>query len=183
MTQWPLWAYGNPFLIAFALYGSGRAFEQADPDRALEALREGLVYSREQRLSVFEALIARVTAGLEAAHGEFATALVSFDTAIDSLHRAGNITNIAVTLASLAVLFDRLDRFEIAATIYGTSTRDPGIVMVVGLPSVIEGLRVKLGDAIFDDQVATGAAMELAEAVRYARNQIQAARNEVPLTN
>jgi hypothetical protein len=60
-------AYGNPFLVALALAGSGVAFFQADPARALRFVREGLVYAQEHRLLFFEAIIAQVAAVLEAA--------------------------------------------------------------------------------------------------------------------
>ena len=42
---------------------------------------------------------------------------------INSFHQAGNIVILADTLASLAVFFDRFERPEIAAIIYGASTR------------------------------------------------------------
>ena len=59
-------AHGSPWLIAQALYGAGRAFNQADPDRALRDLTEGLAYTRAHRLALWEAIIAREAAGLEA---------------------------------------------------------------------------------------------------------------------
>jgi hypothetical protein len=46
------------------------------------------------------------------------------------------------------------------------------------LPELIEHLREGLGEAAFDECVATGAAMETADAVGYARQQIQRARAE-----
>ena len=170
---------GNPFLIAYALTGCGRAFTETDPVRALAAYREGLVYTQQQRLPLWEALIAREAAGLEAVHGNLEQGLTLFDATIDSYHQAGDITNLAVTLAHLAVFFDRFERPDIAATIYGTTTRYTGTVMVVGLAEVIDHLRTVLGESRFDQCVTAGAAMELAQAVQYAQEQIRLTRRQL----
>ena len=164
-------AHGNPFWIAFALQGYGRAFTEADPARALDALRQGLAFAREHRVPLWEAIIAAEAAGLEAVHGELEQALALFDTTIDSFHRAGNVANLADTLANLAVFFDRIERPEIAATVYGASTHHASIVMVTDLPAVVDHLRAVLGEIAFDRCVAAGAAMEPAEAVPYARTR------------
>ena len=170
---------GSPWLIAHALYAAGRAFIQADPQRALRTLTEALAYARTHRLRAFEAIIAREAAGLEAIHGDLDTALTLFDTTIDSQFAGGGVTYLAATIATLAVLFDRLDRPDIAATIYGT-THHAGIALVIGLPEALDHLRATLGDAAFEDCVATGAAMDPGEAVRYVRAQIQTARHHLP---
>ena len=85
----------------------------------------------------------------------------------------------AATLGYLAVFFDRFERPEIAATIYGTSTHLGSTSMVVNLSGVVDHLRTVLGDAVFEQCVAAGAAMELGDAVRFARQQIQLARAEL----
>ena len=172
-------AHGNPFWIAFALAGYGRAFTRDDPPRALAALREGLEYSRDNGMPFWEALIARDAAGLEAVHGELEQALALFDTTIDAYHRAGNVANLAPTLTNLAVLFDRLERPAIAATLFGTSTNFTSVISVVDLPSVLSHLRTTLGETALDDCVATGAAMDLSERVHYARHQIELARRQL----
>ena len=47
------------------------------------------------------------------------------------------------------------------------------IVMIANLPTTIELLRSVLGEPRFAECVAAGEAMELAQAVQYARGQIQ----------
>jgi hypothetical protein len=49
---------------------------------------------------------------------------------------------------------------------------------VLALPDLIEQLRDELGGATFEECVAIGAAMEPADAVRYARQQIRTARDK-----
>ena len=114
-------AHGNPFWIAGSLAAFGRAFADADPTRALDAMRQALVVTHDHRLVLWEAIVSREAAGLEAVHGDPSQALTLFETAIDSLHRAGDVGNTAFALADLAVLFDRLERPEIAATLTGPS--------------------------------------------------------------
>jgi predicted ATPase/class 3 adenylate cyclase len=171
--------YGNPFWIGWALGGTGRAFAETAPLVALGALREGLAYADEHRLPFWTANLAQDAARLEATHGEFDDALHLFSSAIDAFHRAGNIAFLAATLASLAVFFDRFERPEIAATVYGASTRQASISLVPNLPAVVEHLRSVLGDRRFDECVATGAGQSTAEAVRYAYRQLRLARREI----
>ncbi len=102
-----------------------------------------------------------------------------FDTAIDSLQRAGDVANSAVAFADLAVLFDRLEQPDVAATLYGASSRHGDIGWVLNLPAVVDHLRDVLGESVFDDRVAAGTAMDFGDAVAYARDQIQAARRQI----
>jgi hypothetical protein len=89
------------------------------------------------------------------------------------LHRAGDVGNVAVAFADLAVLFDRLQRPEIAATLCGAHRRYGDIGWVTHLDDVIKHLRTALGDMTFDDCANTGSAMAISDAVSYAQRQIR----------
>jgi hypothetical protein len=172
-------AHANPFCVATALWGSGRAFAPADPARALRFLRDGLAYAQDHRLPLFEAAIAIQVATLEALHGDPTQALGLFDASLDSFQRAGNVTLLGTTLAFAAECFDRFDRPDVAATLYGVGTNQAmGLYAVFDLPAVVDHLRAALGDAVFDQCAATGAAMDLADAVGYARHHIELARRQ-----
>ncbi len=80
------------------------------------------------------------------------------------------------------MFFDRFERPEIAATVYGASTRQASISLVPDLPAVVDHLRSALGDERFDECVAAGAAQSTADAVRYAHRQLQLTRREIDLT-
>ena len=168
-------AYGSPFWIGWALGGYGRAFAQSDPVRALKALREGLDYAESYRLGFWQANLAQDAARLEATHGDLDDALKLFSRGIDLFHRAGNVVFLAATLASLAVFFDRVGRHEVAATIYGSSSREASIGLVPHLDDVVEHLQSTLGEDAFNQCVAAGRSQELADAVRYAHEQIDLA--------
>jgi hypothetical protein len=176
-------AHANPWCIATALWGSGGAFVQTDPGRALRFFRDGLVYAEQHRLSFFEAAFAQTSAGLEAAHGDLGQALAVFEAALDRLHRAGHVASLASTFAILAVCFDRFDQPDVAATLYGASTNQAVSMYTVDLPAVVDHLRAVLGDAAFDQCAATGAAMDLADAVEYARDHIELARRQAANTD
>ena len=172
-------AHANPYWIAFAYFGYGFAFTETDPARALDTFRLGLAYTRQHRLPRVEALIARDLAGLEAVHGDLNQALTLFTASLDSFHQAGDTTDLALTFGSLAVFYDRINRPEIAATLYGTTTHHPATNVIIGFAAAIDHVRTILDTETFDRCVATGAAMDTAEAVRYARTRIEAARSEL----
>jgi hypothetical protein len=141
-------------------------------------MRQALDLAREHGLGFFEALFARDLASVEAAHGDRDQALGLFDTAIEAFHRAGNAGSLALTFGHLTMFLADIDQPTIAATIHGANTRHAAINTMTDLPSTVEHLRLDLGDADFARCVAVGADMEPAEAVRYARRQIEVLRSQ-----
>src|SRR5262249_8779893 len=89
-------AHGNPFWIAGALDASGRAFTDADPARALDDMHQALDVARDHRAVIWEAIVTREAAGLEAVHGDPGRAVALFQSAVDSLHRAGDVAIMAL---------------------------------------------------------------------------------------
>lgn len=178
--------YGIPIWISMALVSYGRAFSEVDPGRALGSVREGLEYAREHRLPFFEALALRDAAALEARHGDVVEALKLLDAAIESFHGAGDVNNVGLTLGYLVVFFDRVAEPSTAATLFGVATGFGGIDVILELPEVVDHLREVLGHAGFEDAAAAGAALEHAEAVHFARQQIRgamAAIGESPISS
>jgi predicted ATPase len=171
--------HGNPFAIAFALGGYGRAFKETDPHKASNALREALECAHRNHLAFHGTVLAPELARLEVDHGDIDDGLVLFDDALDAASRAGPHNNhVGLALAHVACVFRDLGPGEIAATIYGASTRYPASIWAVpSLPEVLDQLRDRLGQATYDRCVAAGAAMEVSDAVRYARQQIRTARD------
>gem|GEM_PF-2432475 len=171
--------HANPYWVAFAHVGYGRAFAESDPRRALDKLREGLAYSRQHPIPYWEAVFAREAGGLEAVHGDPTEALDLLNTSLDSFHQAGNTATLAWTLASLAVLFERIDHVEPAATIAGATTRFPIEDLILGFAPAAERLRNGLDPKRFDACIASGEAMETSEIVTYARRHIDQARRQL----
>ena len=100
--------------------------------------------------------------------------------AIRIYHDAGNTTTIRVPLAVLAALFDRLGRYEPAATIAGFALSP--FSAAAGVPEIttaITHLRDVLGEATYESLARKGEAMTTAAMATYAYDQIDQARTEL----
>jgi hypothetical protein len=95
---------------------------------------------------------------------------------IRSYHNSGNITAIRVPLAILAALFDRLGRYEPAATIAGFALSPFAAAAVPEITTAITHLRDVLGDQTYESLARTGETMTTAAMVSYAYGQIDQAR-------
>src|SRR5205085_3082063 len=91
---------GNPYWVAYALWIAGMAFSKADVRRAFAAWDEGVAFGREHRVQFFEGFLARDAARLHTSDGEPEAALMLFSEAIAAFHRAGNVPQLIITLAS-----------------------------------------------------------------------------------
>jgi predicted ATPase len=174
-------ATGNPCVLSFALLAYGWAVRDADPVRSLAALRRGLVIAQDSGNRASESFLAGVLARLEAEHGDTASAFDYFTVAIGNYHDSGNTHMIPAPLGYLATLFDRLGRYEPAATIAGFVVTSP----VAALPATAEfrtataHLRNVLGEATYESLARKGETMTTAEIVTYAYDQIDQARTEL----
>jgi hypothetical protein len=101
--------------------------------------------------------------------------------AIGNYHDSGNTYMIRTLLGILAAFFDRLGRYEPAATIAGFGVTSP----VAALPAMAEfrtaiaHLRNLLGEASYESLARKGETMTTAEMVTYAYDQIDQARTEL----
>jgi predicted ATPase len=170
----------NPYVLSFALYVHGYAFRDADPAGALDAARRGLVIARDSGNRYAETLLANGLALLEAEHGDPLAALDYVTLAIGNFHDAGNTTGVRTTLGILAALFDRLGRYEPAATIAGFAVDNP--LTTTAFPefnTVIAHLRDVLSNQIYESLAHKGETMTTAAMATYAYDQIDQARTEL----
>ncbi len=170
----------NPYALSFALMAYGLVFRDANPDHALNALRRGLVIAHESGNRTIETHLTHSMALHEANWGDPLTAFEYFVTGIRNLHDSGNTVNVRGCLTALAALFDRLGRFEPAATIAGL-VFDPLTtgVWVPEINAAISHIRDALGDATYELLTHKGETMTTAEMVTYAYDQIDQARAEL----
>src|SRR6516165_2532924 len=112
-------ATDNPTMLAFALLAFGFAFRDAYPDRAREALRRALDVSQGSGNTYVETHVAVILSGLEAHCGDPLAAFDYFTIAIRNFDDSGNTAMLRSPLAELAAFFDRLGRYEPAATVAG----------------------------------------------------------------
>ena len=169
----------NPWALSFALHAYGYAFRDADPVRALEALRRGLVIAQDSGNRYAESLLAGTVCRVEAEHGDPLAALDYATLTIRTFHDAGNTALMRSHLAILAALLDRLGRYEPAATIAGFALSPLAASAVPQLTTAITHLREVLGEATYESLAHKGETMTAAAMATYAFDQIDQARAEL----
>ena len=172
-------ATGNPHAISFALLAYGFAYRDAEPLRALEALRRGLGIARDNGVRVNESILAMTLGRLEAEHGDPRAALDFVTVTIRHYYDAGNTAVIRMPLACLAAVLDRLRRYEAAATVAGFAINPFTAKAFPEIATAIAHLRDVLGDATYDSLARQGETMTTAEMVAYTYDQIDQARAEL----
>jgi tetratricopeptide (TPR) repeat protein len=158
----------------------GMAHRDADPRRALEALRRGLETTRDSGNRFAESHLAHILSGLEAKHGDPLAALDYISLAIRNYQDAGSVAFIHSPLANLAAILDRLGRSEPAATIASFAALSP--ITAAAFPEIntaIAHLRDVLGEQAYESLARKGEAMTMAVVVAYAYDQIDQALAEL----
>jgi predicted ATPase len=172
-------ATGNPLLLAWALAAYGGAFRDADPVGALDAHRRGLGIAQDSGNRTIVSILASVLARLEAEHGDTLAAFDHLTLSIRGFHDAGDTTTLRVPLAVLAVLFDRIGRYEPAAIIAGFALTPFSASAVPEITTAITHLRDVLGEATYESLARRGETMTTAAMATYAYDQIDQARTAV----
>jgi len=172
-------ATGNPMLLAWALGAYGSAFRDADPVGALNAVGRGLVIAQDSGDRAHASALATSLARLEAEHGDTLAAFDHLTLVIRNFRNAGDTTSIRVPLAVLAVLFDRLGRYEPAATIAGFALSPIAAAGVPEITTAITHVRDVLGEATYESLAHKGETMTTAAMATYAYDQIDQARTEL----
>ena len=118
-------------------------------------------------------------AWLEAEHSATVSVFDHLTLAIRNYHNAGDTTTIRAPLAILAVLFDRLGRYEPAASIVGFALSPATAALLPEITTAIAHLRDILGEATYESLARKGETMTTAAMVTYAYDQIDQARAEL----
>ena len=138
-------------MLGWALGAYGAAFSDADPVGALNAPRRGLVIARDSGNRTYATVLAVFGARLEAEQGGTVSAFDHLALAIRTYRDSGETTTIRVPLAVLAVLFDRLGRYEPAATVSGFAAVSPiAVTTLPELGTAIAHLREVLGNRKYE---------------------------------
>ena len=103
----------------------------------------------------------------------------SITLAIRNYHNSGDTTTIRVPLAVLAAVFDRLGRYEPAATIAGFALSPLAAAGVPEITTAITHLRDVLDEATYESLARKGETMTTAAMATYAYDQIDQARTEL----
>jgi predicted ATPase len=172
-------ATGNPMVLAFALHAYGWAVHQADPGRSLAALRRGMVIAQDSGNRANQSNLAANLCLF--ADDDPLAAFEYFLIAIGNYHDSGNTYMNRTLLGILAALFDRLGRYEPAATLAGFGVTSPVAAQpaMAEFGTAIAHLRKVLGEAAYQSLTRKGETMTTAEIVAYAYDQIDQARAEL----
>ena len=119
--------------------------------------------------------LAEFLARLEAEHGDPVAAFDHLTLAIRNYHNSGT-TTIRIPLAVLAALFDRLGRYEPAATIAGFALSPLTAAAVPEVTTAITHLPDEFGEATYESLARKGETMTTAAMATYAYDQIDQAR-------
>ena len=171
-------ATGNPYALAVALQAYGVAFRDTEPVRALAALRRARAIA-EGSNRITESIVAGIVCSLEAEHGDPLAAFDYLALAIRTFDDAGHNAMIRTPLASLAALFDRIGRYEPAATIAGFAAKPMTAAFIPEFTTAIAHLRDVLGDPAYESLACAGERMTAAGMAIYACDQIDQARTEL----
>jgi predicted ATPase/class 3 adenylate cyclase len=169
----------NPAVISLALLAFGFALRDTDPARAIGAMRRGLAIAQDSGNRTCESHLAAVLCRVESKYGDPLAALDFFGLAIHSHRESGNTTAISTPLAMLAAFFDRLGRFEAAATIAGFAFKPVTAASFPELSTAIAHLRDVLGSQPYESLAEASAGMTTAAMATYAYDQIGQARIEL----
>jgi predicted ATPase len=174
-------ATGNPYVLSWALLASGLAVYDADPVGSLAALRRGLAIAQDSGNRANQSHLALNLCRPKAEHGDPLAAFDYFTMAIGNYHDSGNTYMIRGPLGWLAVFFDRLRRYEPAATIAGFVVTSPlaALPVMAEFGIAIAHLRNVLGEATYESLARKGETMTPAAMATYAYDQIDQARTEL----
>ena len=126
----------------------------------------------DHRQRLIEASIARDAARVEASHGDIGVALPCTNGRW-SCSTSGNLANLAFTLASLAVTFERLQRSAAAAILYGS------IAHITASSRGLATISARRSRTATRPLRGDGGGHGAADAVAYSRAQIRLVRTEL----
>ncbi len=173
-------AIRNPWVLLYVLFVCGYAFRDTDSGRALQALRRAVLIAQDTGNRFFETQLGYWLCGLEAEQGDRVATLDHLASAIRNNYESGNIGMLHNPLAILAVVLDRLGRYEPAATITGFAAVNPmAATTLPELSTAVTHLRAVLGDQAYESLAGKGEVMTIAAIATYAYDQIDQARTEL----
>ncbi len=169
-------ATDNPQVACSALLAYGFAHNEADPTAAYDVLRRSLNIAQDSGNRFVESHIADTLSRAAAAHGDPIDAFDYLTLAIRNYRDSGDFSFMPQPLAVLAALFDRLGRYESAATISRFAATPLARKSYPEITTAITHLREVLGDEAYESFACAGENMTNAAIATYAFDQIDQAR-------
>jgi predicted ATPase/class 3 adenylate cyclase len=171
----------NPRLACWAYLAFGIVQRDTDPAAAHDVLRRGLAIAQDSENRQLKSAIATTLALHAATYGDAVDAFDFVAMAIRNHYDSGSFSALRNPLWILAVILDRLEYYEPAATI---SEFAVGPMLRAANPEIDSNfghLRDVLGDEAYESLARAGANMSNAAMVSYAFDQIDRARAQLML--
>jgi predicted ATPase len=172
-------ATDNPHVASYALLAYGFARRDGDPVAAYDVLRRGMTIAQGSGNRQVVSHIAVSLARLAVAHGDPTDAFDYLILALRNFYDSGNFSIMHSPLAILAAYFDRLGRYEPAATISEFAANPLTRTAFPEISAAIVHLREVLGDEAYESLAHTGENMTSAAMAAYAFDQIDLARAQL----
>jgi predicted ATPase len=169
----------NPQIKALVLNAYAWAYRDADPAAAYDVSRHAMKIAYDSGNRFIESTISIGLSRLAASHGDPIEALDYMVSAARGYQNSGSFLLITGPLAMIAILFDRLGRYEPAATIMGYGDVPGSRLVFTEVDSAIAHLREIFGDQVYESLARKGQSMTIAAIVTYAFDEIERARSEL----
>ncbi len=170
---------GLPLAMLIAYYGKGYAFADTDPSVSAAAFERVIAVARESGNRMWETAAIPQIAALQARSGNPTAALDSFRAMLDAWRSTAEALLVSHGIGGLAVLFERLGRWEAAALLHGMLGKAfPSNPFIEDLPKTVARVREALGVSVFEEISRRGATMDLHQLIDYARGEIAKATAE-----
>jgi predicted ATPase/class 3 adenylate cyclase len=166
----------NPALICWALVAYGHIRHDTDLVSAFEAHRLGAKIARETGNRTLETYHTGNLSRLAAKLGDSTQTLDFIAMSIRNYLDAGNYFLLPQPMAVLAHHLDRIEYYEVAATLSGFATTSFATSYFPETEIAITHLREVLGEETYASLAGRGAAMTNAEMAKYALEQIDLVR-------
>jgi hypothetical protein len=179
----------NPTLLSVAHYTLSSVTEHDDPVAALAHYDEAIALVRAGASNpIYVTALSRSAIHL-ARTGNHAEALDRLRETIERAHYEADVTALVGTVASTLIVLDTLDSVDTTPELAGFVTLGKyahltfgPIAAHYGLTQTVERLRTHIGQDLFDEAAARGAAMNADEIAAFTHASIDRARLTLPTT-
>jgi tetratricopeptide (TPR) repeat protein len=172
-------ATDNPYAISGALLAVGFAFRDVELDKALDAMRRGLIIAHDSGNRAAEGYLASNIGRLEARNGDWASALDHLTLTLRINRDSGSITAIRSPLAIVVGILTEFRRYEQAATVAGFAMSALTATAFPELSATVSRLRHVLGADVHESLLRRGETMTTSAIASYALDQIEQMRAEL----
>jgi tetratricopeptide (TPR) repeat protein len=172
-------ATSNPYAVSGALLAVGFAFRDIEPEKALDAMRRGLVIAHTSGNRATEGYLASNIARLEAQRDDWASALDHLTLTLQINRDSGSVTAIRSPLGILVGVLADFECHEQAATVAGFAASALTATALPEFGATVSRLRQILGADAYQSHAGRGESMTTSAIAAYALDQVEYVRAQI----